>query len=739
MLPLECTLAKIRLVTYGQQADDEIVSLLSKARRESDKWTTILDLQQPPSLTMFEDNLWGDIKVSAIHVRSGIAIPKTPFIQLEEIKLPSTTGKWFKVLEGKYSWRFPPNWKFPKWLNDQLPKRKSWRLGREFSELSAIKQDSLLMEYAGLIDRGNSFKLDTSSDFCENIKCYLRYKHGGDKGIDRAIDLWQDAFDSVTHESLSVFGRDNEDTNRGKLIESIRTVGKKPVPTIDNAEEEIRDSVFMGSVSEETMANRSIVFQTFKLDKNDHKTYRKFHEGTPRANRGRIRIDEDPSDMITCGNIRGKGDLKRVAGEATFGQKSPYNTTNNFTAPPEGIAFGYSEDWEPTEEHLPIFLKNLESRGVEYILEEQIAGYIHFKGNNQGPNFRKYISNKPGVSQSFVPLENWNDKYDYKTKEKIEGSRRTIPREDLLNWIYVPSGHWLKLKDKTFFFKKKVLLSPIGNKTSRKKLEQKVRTLKEKTPNRIKDRLFIKTKKGPYIKPFWSNGKYVPPKGDMASLKDWAVWRRCWTACETIRKMLEEERWERLAFDPNLPIGEMFVSEQKILENTNIDTEEEARLRIHRFLTEIKKRIFNTSLEQDIKEDFLITIKERRLQTEECFNPEAKERFSENFESCNSETIEKEIPRQMCPRIANELYLLKVRNKYIPPVIKKKKERKNKRKKTLAQKIAWATYVSSNELESPERRSKAKDFLRRTEIVKSFSKFSFNGEGKKISLLPQKN
>lgn len=565
----------------------------------------------------------------SILVRPGAKLPPTtPLLTLKPINVPKHLqgfGRWFSTIAPSYGWKFSPNWKFPQWILALLPNRQERPRGFTFYDLSSAGLDSLLADYAGIIDRGNNFALKENSPIQENIKCYLRYRYGGEDGLEKQIDLWLQAKDAREQGGLSICYAGLYQDAQANLLP--RTKVEMPLQIeFDKAEGAIRDAVFMGGTQELEFANDSRTRQIFE---HNGRTLRRYHEGSPIRRMKKLRVEDDPSPMITCGYIRDRGDLLKFSGEnKTKKRKSKASELSNFTAPPEGTVFFEQEDWTPGPEHLHTFLSHLEQNKTEYEVEVIPSGYYKLPSPEElskQPEHTKIKKNWPFPHVLFVSSQDWFQHWSSEQRRMIPGVSNTLNFFEKQFWQHSPGGVLVSFFDtegtpRTLFFKKTEQVdSTIFSKRKRQQLINKKDSLPERALRKV-FRKKVDTEGNVQWLPPTSftnhSGKLVvlTARPQRFSSTDWNTWKRAWTSLNTIEQLLREERWERLAFHTELPLilekQPRIIDEQDLYESEY--AQNEAEKRINDFLDELLSRVSSTSLDEDIKDDFYLEVKEIR-------------------------------------------------------------------------------------------------------------------------------
>jgi hypothetical protein len=546
------------------------------------------------------------MKVGAVLVRPGAELPATFYAALTPKVVPPvvrTLGTWLSAARNpRCNWHFPSRWAFPDWIVDRLPRRADPRVGWAFSDLSAAGLDSLLFEYAGLVDRGNNFQVRPGTDFPENVASYLRWKYGGEAGVHAQLDLWAEAQDVRTQGELSVhspFERADHPTWIKKNPKSPR----RQVP-VDQAELTLWDSVFMGSVDDPAMANLRDQNRTF-LHQGRH--LRKYHEGsTLLRRRSGPRVDDDPSPFVTCGQVAGRGDLRKRAGEPRRKGPAETNPVTAYLPVPEGLATFEEWDFHPTAEHLPAITAQFKAHGVEYELEDQAAGY-----------WRSYADG----SQDFVPLSEWNRHWD--GEKMVPGRKEAIPPHERALWAYARGGQWLCWTaadgvTRLLFVSKTTRPDSLPSRSARKRMMDTPAdvTLPERT---LAQFLWFDKKKGEYVPPRSFTGQdgkrvHLRPKPLPVPSTAWGVWRRCWAELATVRQLLTEERWEKLAFEPAALFGTdgAYASDHHFADEDFDCPEEEAARRIETHLDTLARRVAESDVDADVRKDFAREIRATR-------------------------------------------------------------------------------------------------------------------------------
>lgn len=658
---------RVRILTLGADATDlDLARWVDHTPRKSAQIALVVDIVKSPTLDAWEDVLWahdekGGTRIGAVLLRPDTQLPPTFFALTNPLTVPGVVqplGTWLSVTRNpKCNWRFPSRWSFPDWIVDKLPVRKSWRVGYAFADLSAEGLDSLLAEYAGLLDRGNGFQILPGSDLPENVASYLRWRYGGASGLRRQLDLWYVAQDLRTQGELSVHqpleytpaqlaipGLITEEDLKREVPRGFTAPKRGPrraVP-LDQAEETIRDQVFMGSTDDPAMQNRRERNRTF--DHNGRKL-RKYHEGSTFLRRKTgPRVDDDPSPFVTCGAVSGRGDLRRRAGEPRRNGPATVSPTTAFLPVPEGLATFEEWDWTPTAEHLDLITAMLARHGTEYEVAEQQAGYWR-TGEQFGiqvPDEAEVVELKDGrwvprkyrvwsIDQEFCPLGEWNRHWDPEQGRTIPGRAEGMSRFDKAQWKYARGGVWLFWKVgedvRALFLNKNTRPDSLPSRAERARIQRRA-TLAYKSNAQPPERMLAKAfwfnrKEGRFEEPRSFQGRdgrivHLRPRPNDVPTTAWGVWKRSWTALQTVRQLLAEERWEYLAFDNEalLDVDRPVVLETTADEparfstDTRVGPEEvddpqaEAVARVEEFLSKLTRRVFATALDQDVKDDF---------------------------------------------------------------------------------------------------------------------------------------
>lgn len=547
--------------------------------------TQLIVLTKGLKLDVWEDFLFGNLpnireeKDPAEVILVKRKETNIPYSFYSESKVIRTTNSytWESHTRNKMKFQFPPTWRFPKWI------RSSYKIDLTFDSFSANKLDSLLAEYAGVIDRGQirytyedghriqqeGFKLDPTSPICQNILCYLRMLYGGESGLSKQIELWLEALEARNQDLPSKLGRRSADFVHPEI--------------------QIWDSVFMGGCTDRNFANLNSLNQVV-IHKG--KSYRRYHEGSPRSKAKKIRIDTDPSDMPTCQDVTQRADKVRRKGGTSKKNLNIFNASV-----PEGISYFEVEDFTPTLEHLPLIVNQLKSRYGETWFNDCLkifnkeAGYYALVPNNPQTNC-SYNECTPG----FIPAYEWEPHWDPISKQNVPGSKDLV--DDPSIWEYYPAQTVLVWKDPEGISHKLVFpgstqrdVGPLS-----KDLHKNIDPTNVFELNRTR---VWSAKKEAWVLPYSftvknQDGKEkkvtVSPKPVTFNKAEWNIIRRSMSQLESIRKLLHEERWEYLAFtELNNCLEDEFDED-----NSEISMEEEAIERIKSKLEELKDVFLTT-------------------------------------------------------------------------------------------------------------------------------------------------
>ncbi len=609
----------IILTTLGAEHDNTLVNFFAKAKREKNNTIQIIDLHRNPSLDEWEYELDDPLPV-AVLLRNGVEVPTTFAGSLTKQDFPFPgEGQLHKANGPSYTPTFSPGWKFPDWLRKQLPRLDATKKQYSFDDLYKAGFVTLLMEYAGYIERGNDFRLEPGSPICENIRLYLRRKFGGYKGIERKVEEWITASDIMNQENLLIPQNGRYQTMiryNGEVdyVLATRSVYERNrFPDMEKVKEIIWNSTFMGSCDEIGVANLTTESFTF-LHPTLNRRVRKYHEGNPRITNKRMYIDTDPSDMTVCSAIRGQG---------TFDYDGKYEMMDNIDdasskkyrleAPPEGTVFFEPQEWHPGPEHQEMIIKRLMEmksfiRGLEIP-----AGWYKLPYHPTKNLFQAFYALKhdfdPKKEIKFISSKDWIRHWDANQKKMVPGASEKMSQEEKSTWTYASGGYiyWYLTKDeevKSFFFKASMRPDVLPSKKSRQDL-QKLYEEGKKLPHRALLKFLVPKKptednpEGGWQKPYSFRGRnnqtiHISPRPAMFDNNSWNIYNRSWTALEVVRKLLAEERWEKLAYDLN-PIG----TEDRTQEINPIV----AARKIRNHIMELVERVKN-ACDEDVSKNF---------------------------------------------------------------------------------------------------------------------------------------
>lgn len=548
-------------------------------------------------------------------------------------------GEWY---EFQPLWAFSPKWKFPAWMKLRGLKQNGQQL--TFTEFCEAGHERTLWEYAGLIDLGHplfdfgdGLEIDIitgkpkalnvikpDSPLVENIRSFLEYRYGGPKGLSDIVELWLEAMDTK---------------NSGVMT---KHAWKKVPVELADINREIFDGVFMGSVTEDGIANtqmRAAVIEVRRtkpsLDaegneifEQENVTLRRYSEGRILLRRGSgPKPDDDPSPFTTCGVVRSKGQLRYKAN--LIGDNKPSNARENMIIKPLDVQrSGIDENWEPTPEQFPAFLEQAYARGAEVVIktvgndpaDDIPAGFARIRPSRRrvkqvvGKGRREHIGivdEGPQFPIEVIPSKIW---YGYfENGKRVPGYRESLPSDIRKAFWQIPKGQVVRVEDKIFFIKDTTRTDATQTTSEAKRNLEAVDTLREHAPDRLLSKVMVFDRnkeqwREPYSFENRNTGKviHVRPKPGSFITSDWDIYRRHWNRLETIRQLLQEERWEYLAFDRDenrfdangIDWSTKPLKEQK----------DEAYGRIYAELQESLVYIEQTTLDADVKEDFKLQI-----------------------------------------------------------------------------------------------------------------------------------
>jgi hypothetical protein len=640
---------KVRLLTWGSDTPDlDLLKWLDTSPRKSGRTTTLLDVVKTPSPDRWEDLLFAQaepdvIPLKAVLVRPGAALPDTFYAVTSPLAVPPAVralGAWLTATRNpKCNWRFSARWSFPDWIVDRLPRRTNWRAGYAFADLSAAGLDSLLAEYALLLDRGNHFAVDGRTtengwNLLENLRTYLRHRYGGGAGLRAQLDRWAEAQDVRTQGELSAH-EPFERPDHPAWVKKNPKGPRRQVP-LEKADEVLWDATFMGSVDDPAMANLRDQGRTFDHETPDGRKVklRKYHEGSTLLRRKTApRVDDDPSPFVTCGQVSGRGDLRRRAGEPRRKGAADPNPVTAYLPVPEGLASYEEWDFHPTADHLPAIVAQLEARGVAHDVADQPAGcyrvadergvlafdeaeLVELKDDTFVPKpLRPWT-----VAEDFCPLSQWNRHWDGDKKAVVPGRSEGMSRDERKLWVYARGGQWLTWtlpdgSERSLFVNKTSRPDSLPSRSARRKLMAVPADVP--LPERALAKfLWFDRKNGAYVPPRSFKGEggkavHLRPKPLDCPATAWGTWKRCWAELQTVRQLLAEERWEKLAFAPEALFGSAgaYAADHRFAPEAFASPEAEAEARIAAHLDTLDRRVREAGLPDDVVADFTAEIR----------------------------------------------------------------------------------------------------------------------------------
>jgi len=442
--------------------------------------------------------------------------------------------------------------------------------GVPFSELSKLGLDRTLFEYAGMIDMGTSFKIDPDSPIALNIIDYLKEQYGD---LDRMLELWMDAMDAKNGD-MPIY------------------LYRRLVPLdLKKINEVLHKSTFMIEDPSASMKERGI----FQLK--DGQTCRLYHEGRTFLNRQRLVVDDDPSPFLTVSNIRSRGQL-RLSGEILCGQKTDVSKSefSSFTTPENIVRDNLDEDWVPSAEQLPKFLAQLRANGTKYKIFEHPSGYVRpcspyiidkYESHSEFRMRNGVRCTKKPIE--FYSLQEWHGSYDASTQTRNKGKKTQFTFDEQKEFSRISSGYIIvipgrpaeeerkNLQIQRFFSDGtveedfidlpsrdaghyKMLYIPKGNVPNAFPTISEKKALKEKESSLTGDvlsRMYVwdnrnENWKQPYTFTTKEGKKVVVnPKPGTCDRSAWATWKRCFSKLNTLRQLINEERWEYIALEKN--------------------------------------------------------------------------------------------------------------------------------------------------------------------------------------------
>lgn len=547
--------SQITIIPEGIETSDTRFQSISKAIYSSQQnlsYKTLIILDPFKGILSHYD-LNFQTMILALNTKTLVKGVNDIFTPIKETSL----GTFFRYSRNRNAHKFPPNWKFPSWMNIPFTGKSV-----AFEELSKRNLDRTLFEYAGMIDMGTSFKLDPTSPICLNIIDYLQERYG--KDLNKFIELWMDAMDIKNGECP---------------IYLYRRLVPMDIKEINNV---LYQSILMPKGKDDTLKeqNLTIVKHSVKdLETDEWKTEeyigRFYQENRIFIPKTKPYVDTDPSTFVTVDALR--GDSVRYYGQLLEGSNNPDNTgdTSGRLIAPENITKdALDEDWIPSDEQLNKFIINLQSHGTEITITEQESGYVKLISPyrthrlEDGKLITEIIPNSDGNLPErklsdilhFIPIKEWIGYYDYQQQTRIKGFVETNSNTTIKEYTRVSAGTLIEIPRKND--NPKILFIPKGRipNSQPTKIERKKLLSQPTIPDDIKERLYIwDKKKEEWRTPYnftTKEGKKVilNPKPGICNKTAWNCYRRAWTKINTFTQLVNEERWEYIALEQNSTI-----------------------------------------------------------------------------------------------------------------------------------------------------------------------------------------